>query len=193
MKQIAIMIFLATAMLSCAKSDSSTSDQGSSSSGGTGSGSGGSQSIPGTYSVTGVLCNAPASPAAATGVMSTWITGGSTLTFTLTASSATTSWSNGSCTLTQSAAAAISGTTVTLTNSGTYTCTGTGCAAYVTSLFGFNLCGSANTDTDVYTYSVAGGVAVGGTANLTQTSSTAPTCSSLGQTNYLRLSLSRTQ
>lgn len=156
-------------------------------------GSSTSGSISGTYSVTGLSCGAPSNPTTATGLVGAWVTSPSAMSITVSSSAFSSVWSNGSCTMTQNGTVSLSGATLVFTNTGTLGCTGTGCSTYSTSLFGSNRCSTTVVATETLTYSPSSGVAVNGAATLTQTSATTPICSALGQTDFLRYSVTRTQ
>jgi hypothetical protein len=156
-------------------------------------GSSNSGSISGTYSVTGLSCGAPSNPSAATGLLAAWVLNPSTMTMTISSSNFASVWTNGSCTITQNGTVSLSGATLVFTNTGTLGCTGTGCAAYSTSLFGSNSCSTTVVANETLTYAPSSGIAVNGSATLTQTAATTPICAALSQANFLRYSVTRTQ
>jgi hypothetical protein len=134
----------------------------------------GGPTVTGTYSITAVKCNGTA----AASVIGTWLTSPNTLTITISTTAVTYTWANATCSITASATASFPSTsTLTTTPSGSYTCTGTSCTAFATSLFGTNKCSTSyNSAASTATVSPAGGVLAAAALTITAPS-TDTTCS----------------
>jgi len=143
-------------------------------------------SVPGTYTVNGVLCNGVAPTA---GGIAAWISPPSELIFHLNSSGTSTQvFTNGTCTITLSFTTASDASgSLSFTGTGTYACAGD-CASYATTIFGSNACGTNNTQKPSFTMSPALGV-----ASQEQLTLSAPgtdtTCSSYGDTDPLTYTL----